>query len=191
MSQWSICWRVMHLFRGDVSGIVKGGEEALAECRDVTSAATAIPLSDIRLFAPIPEPHENIVAVGRNYRHHVKKFSDSGFDASEKQSIPPHSVIFTRAATPVIGPGAPIQTANDPTASTDYEGEFGVVSRETRSVTAADAIDHVFGYTILNDVTARELQSRHVQWFVAKAMSRIGAGSCLDAGRKRRSALRF
>ena len=128
-----------------------------------------MPIAGLRLLAPLV-PRKNVIAVGRNYRDHAREFSDSGFDASEKQMIPEHPVIFTKAPTSVIGPEDSIVLANDPTASTDYEGEMAVViGRTTRNASAGDALDHVFGWTIVNDVTARELQKRHVQWFVGKS----------------------
>jgi 2-keto-4-pentenoate hydratase/2-oxohepta-3-ene-1,7-dioic acid hydratase in catechol pathway len=127
------------------------------------------PLADVRLLAPLV-PRKNVMAVGRNYRDHAREFSDSGFDASEKQMIPDNPVIFTKAPTSVIGPDEPIVLANDPTGTTDYEGEMAVViGRTARDVSADDALGHVFGWTILNDVTARDLQKRHVQWFLGKS----------------------
>jgi 2-keto-4-pentenoate hydratase/2-oxohepta-3-ene-1,7-dioic acid hydratase in catechol pathway len=128
-----------------------------------------LPVAEVRLLAPLA-PRKNIVAVGRNYRDHAKEFSDSGFDASEKQMIPEHPVIFTKAPTSVIGPDESIVLANDPTGTTDYEGEMAVViGRTARNISPEGAMDHVFGWTIVNDVTARELQKRHVQWFVGKS----------------------
>jgi 2-keto-4-pentenoate hydratase/2-oxohepta-3-ene-1,7-dioic acid hydratase in catechol pathway len=131
--------------------------------------APRVPIDQVRLLAPLV-PKKNIIAVGRNYRDHAKEFSDSGFDASEKQMVPDHPVIFTKAPTSVIGPGEPIVLANDPTGTTDYEGEMAVVIGKTaKGVTAGHALEHVFGWTIVNDVTARDLQKRHVQWFVGKS----------------------
>jgi 2-keto-4-pentenoate hydratase/2-oxohepta-3-ene-1,7-dioic acid hydratase in catechol pathway len=128
-----------------------------------------LPAAEVRLLAPLA-PRKNIVAVGRNYRDHAREFSDSGFDASEKQMIPEHPVIFTKAPTSVIGPDDAIVLANDPTGTTDYEGEMAVViGRTARDVSPEEALGHVFGWTIVNDVTARELQKRHVQWFVGKS----------------------
>ncbi len=126
-------------------------------------------IDSVRLLAPLV-PRKNVLAVGRNYRDHAKEFSDSGFDASEKQMIPDHPVIFTKAPTSVIGPDEPIVLANDPTGTTGYEGEMAVViGRAARNVSPEDALDHVFGWTIVNDVTARDLQKRHVQWFIGKS----------------------
>jgi 2-keto-4-pentenoate hydratase/2-oxohepta-3-ene-1,7-dioic acid hydratase in catechol pathway len=131
--------------------------------------APQVPIDQVRLMAPLV-PKKNIMAVGRNYRDHAKEFSDSGFDASEKQMVPDHPVIFTKAPTSVIGPGEAIVLANDPTGTTDYEGEMAVVIGMTaKRVEPDDALEHVFGWTIVNDVTARDLQKRHVQWFVGKS----------------------
>ena len=128
-----------------------------------------LPVAGVRLLAPLA-PRKNIIAVGRNYRDHAREFSDSGFDASEKQMMPEHPVIFTKAPTSVIGPEESIVLANDPTGTTDYEGEMAVViGRTARDVSPEEALGHIFGWTIVNDVTARELQKRHVQWFVGKS----------------------
>jgi len=126
-------------------------------------------LADVRLLAPVL-PRKDVMAVGRNYRDHAAEFSASGFDASEKQVIPDHPVIFTKATSSVVGPDDPIVLANDPTGTTDYEGEMAVViGKPARNVSEERALDHVFGWTIVNDVTARDLQKRHVQWFVGKS----------------------
>ena len=131
--------------------------------------APRFPLEEVRLLAPL-RPRKNVIAVGRNYRDHAAEFTASGFDSSERQMIPDHPVIFTKATTSVIGPDEAIVLANDPTGTTDYEGEMAVIiGRETRNVPSQDARDHVFGWTIVNDVTARDLQKRHVQWFVGKS----------------------
>jgi 2-keto-4-pentenoate hydratase/2-oxohepta-3-ene-1,7-dioic acid hydratase in catechol pathway len=137
-------------------------EQAIADGPRLASA-------DVRLAAPL-KPRKNVMAVGRNYRDHAREFSASGFDASEKQEVPDHPVIFTKAPTSVIGPEEPIVLANDPTGTTDYEGEMAVViGRAARNVSPDEALDHVFGWTIVNDVTARDLQKKHVQWFVGKS----------------------
>jgi 2-keto-4-pentenoate hydratase/2-oxohepta-3-ene-1,7-dioic acid hydratase in catechol pathway len=134
-----------------------------------SSRGARLGLEAVRLLAPLAV-RKNVLAVGRNYHDHAREFSRSGFDASEKQVIPPHPVIFTKAPTSVIGPEEPIVTANDPSGTVDYEGEMAVViGRKCRSVTPEEARSYVFGWTIVNDVTARDLQHRHVQWFVGKS----------------------
>jgi 2-keto-4-pentenoate hydratase/2-oxohepta-3-ene-1,7-dioic acid hydratase in catechol pathway len=127
-------------------------------------------LGEVQLLAPIPRPRKDIAAVGRNYREHAREFSASGFDASETKSVPDHPIFFTKAPTSVVGPDDAIDTANDPTSTTDYEGELGVViGRPGIRIARDEAMDHVFGYTAINDVTARDLQTRHVQWHIGKS----------------------
>lgn len=126
-------------------------------------------LSEVRLLAPL-RVRKNVFAVGRNYHDHAHEFSRSGFDASEKTVIPEHPVIFTKAPTSVVGPDDAIVLANDPTGTTDYEGEMAVViGRRCRRARRENALENVFGWTIVNDVTARHLQQKHVQWFVGKS----------------------
>ena len=152
---------------GDTIDLISQWDRAKVE--HVVAESPRLETAGVRLLAPL-RPRKNIIAVGRNYRDHAKEFSDSGFDASEKQMIPDFPVIFTKAPTSVIGPGEPILLANDPTGTTDYEGEMAVViGRTARNVAREDALDHVFGWTIVNDVTARDLQKRHVQWFIGKS----------------------
>jgi 2-keto-4-pentenoate hydratase/2-oxohepta-3-ene-1,7-dioic acid hydratase in catechol pathway len=149
--------------------LVSLGSEGLVAAASVADSAQAIPPGDVRLLAPI-RPRNNVMAVGRNYRDHAGEFSASGFDASEKKMIPDHPIIFTKAASSIIGPGDAIDVANDPLGTSDYEGELGVVLGPggTR-ISRAEAWDHVYGYTVVNDVTARELQRQHVQFFIGKS----------------------
>ncbi|HEX2152954.1 MAG TPA: fumarylacetoacetate hydrolase family protein [Acidimicrobiia bacterium] len=154
----------------DLLDVIRGGQASIDGIGQTLESSALLPATGIRLLAPIPQPPGNVIAVGRNYRDHAQEFTKSGFDASEKDVVPPHPVIFTKAGSSVIGPGAPIMISNDPTNTTDYEGELGVViGKPTRSVSPSQVLDHIFGYTIINDVTARALQSRHVQWFVGKS----------------------
>lgn len=144
-------------------------EWRLAGAEPLIETAPRHALDDVVVLAPLL-PRKNVIAVGRNYRDHAAEFSASGFDASSQQTIPDHPVVFTKAPTSVIGPDEPIVLTNDPTGTTDYEGEMAVVIGKTaRDVSVDDALDHVFGWTIVNDVTARDLQKRHVQWFIGKS----------------------
>ncbi|MPZ52604.1 MAG: DUF2437 domain-containing protein, partial [Acidimicrobiia bacterium] len=155
---------------GGVLDVISGGDVALDMIDGVVFEAPEIPLTDVRLMAPIPRPRKNIAAVGRNYLDHAKEFSDSGFDASERQSVPDYPIIFDKAVTSVVGPYDNIDTSNDPSGTTDYEGELGVViGLPGKGISPERAMDHVFGYTVINDVTARELQKRHVQWHIGKS----------------------
>ena len=140
-----------------------------ARVEAAVSAGQRLALPEVRILAPLTV-RKNVFAVGRNYHDHAREFSRSGFDASEKAVIPRHPVIFTKAPTSVIGSDDPIVLSNDPTGTTDYEGEMAVVmGKSCRRARRDEALDHVFGWTIVNDVTARDLQQKHVQWFVGKS----------------------
>ena len=154
----------------DMTDLIRLGQAGLDEAAHVVERAAPMPLDEIRLHAPVPRPPKNVMCVGRNYRDHAAEFTRSGFDASERSVVPKHPVIFTKAVTSIIGPEQPIVLANDPTGTVDYEGELGVVmGREGRRIPEEEAFRYVFGYTIVNDVTARDLQERHVQWFIGKS----------------------
>ena len=128
--------------------------------------------NDLELLAPIPKPTRNIFCVGRNYHEHAQEFHDSGFDATAgADAIPEHPIIFTKATTSVSGPNDPIPAYLDSTNSTDYEGELAVIiGKEGRGISKERAFDHIYGYTVSNDVTARTLQHQHKQWFLGKSL---------------------
>jgi 2-keto-4-pentenoate hydratase/2-oxohepta-3-ene-1,7-dioic acid hydratase in catechol pathway len=124
-----------------------------------------------KLCAPIPRTPKNIFCVGKNYHEHAKEFAGSGFDSGAKDVVPPHPVVFSKPHTSIIATGEPILSELDPTGGLDYEGELGVViGRGGRGIAKANALAHVFGYTIVNDVTARHLQKRHSQWILGKGL---------------------
>jgi 2-keto-4-pentenoate hydratase/2-oxohepta-3-ene-1,7-dioic acid hydratase in catechol pathway len=129
------------------------------------------PLNGLKLAAPVGPLAKNVICVGKNYYDHAQEFARSGVDQSgDKQEIPEQPVVFTKATSSLADPFQEISASSDPTHSVDYEGELGVViGRTARNVRRADALAYVFGYTIVNDVTARDLQTRHSQWLVAKS----------------------
>ena len=153
----------------DMLGLIAGGAAAWAVARDAAAHAPAV--DGAALLAPIPLPAKNVFCVGKNYHEHAKEFADSGFDATAKEVVPDAPVVFSKPPTSVIGPGDPIPSHLDPTNSVDYEGELAVViGRGGRGIRKADALGHVFGYTIVNDVTARTLQHKHRQWILGKGI---------------------
>ncbi len=157
----------------DLSTLIRAGAEGMRMVSEtVRGGATSIPIADVQVMAPIPRPRRNIMCVGKNYYEHSKEFEKSGFDAtSGGAEVPEAPVVFTKAPSSVIGTGVPIPSKLDPTESTDYEGELGVViGTGGRGITKDRAYDHVFGYTIINDVTARKLQNHHKQWFLGKSV---------------------
>src|SRR5690349_3085589 len=132
-----------------------------------------VPLSDVRILAPIPRPPRNIICVGKNYHAHAEEFTRSGFDAGARieEAVPTKPIIFSKPPETVIADGDPIRYPHGVSDSIDYEAELGVViGKGGRAITKADAYSHVFGYTIINDVTARDLQSEHKQWFLGKGL---------------------
>mgnify|MGYP001593669249 CR=1 FL=1 len=130
-------------------------------------------LHDVKLQAPIPRPTRNIMCVGKNYHEHAHEFSKSGFDSSSTSStdaIPTAPIIFTKIPECVIANRAPIRYPAGISDSVDYEAELAVViGRGGRGIRREDALKHVWGYTIVNDVTARDWQGRHKQWFLGKS----------------------
>jgi 2-keto-4-pentenoate hydratase/2-oxohepta-3-ene-1,7-dioic acid hydratase in catechol pathway len=129
------------------------------------AAAPALDLDRVQLLAPIPVPRRDVFAVGKNYREHVAEFGRSGYDQ------PDHPVVFTKATTSVTGPYDDIDPHREATAELDYEAELGVIiGRGGRGISRADAFAHVWGYTAIDDVTARDLQARHKQWTIGKSL---------------------
>lgn len=128
-----------------------------------------IALRDTRLQAPIPLPRRNIFCVGRNYHDHAKELSGSVFkDNSANPATWP--IVFTKLPECVIGPGEPVQLPGAVSGQIDYEAELAVViGKGGRNIARDDAMAHVFGYTIVNDVTARDVQMRHQQWDLGKS----------------------
>jgi 2-keto-4-pentenoate hydratase/2-oxohepta-3-ene-1,7-dioic acid hydratase in catechol pathway len=154
---------------GYMPALIAGGDAMVVRAR--AAAARAPVAAGARLLAPIPRPAKNIFCVGKNYHEHAREFAGSGFDASTQDVVPEAPVVFTKPPTSVSGPGDAIPSHLDPTGSTDYEGELAVViGRAGRGIKRGDALAHVFGYTIVNDVTARTLQHKHRQWVLGKGI---------------------
>ncbi|MBI2526821.1 MAG: fumarylacetoacetate hydrolase family protein [Candidatus Rokubacteria bacterium] len=157
--------------------LIQGGEGALALAREaweygrglvdqqaldeLARRKLAYPLKRVRLLAPIPVPGRNVFCLGRNYADHA---------AERGAAVPEHPVYFTKPATAVVGPGEPV-VHHAVTQELDYEVELAaVIGRGGRDIERAQALGHVFGYTVINDVTARDLQKRHTQWFKGKSL---------------------
>jgi 2-keto-4-pentenoate hydratase/2-oxohepta-3-ene-1,7-dioic acid hydratase in catechol pathway len=126
------------------------------------------PLDQVHLHAPIPRPRKNIVCLGLNYASHME---ESARARGREAKIPEVPVFFTKAPNTVNGPRDPIPWDRSVTSQVDYEAELGVVlGLGGKNIPRADALSHVFGYTIMNDVSARDLQMRHHQWFKGKSL---------------------
>jgi len=157
----------------DMTSFIALGKNALKRARAaVKSGADRLPVASVKLHAPIPRPAKNILCVGKNYYDHAREFHASGVDASAgKDAIPELPIMFTKWPNSVIANGEPIPSWLDYTNSTDYEGELTVViGPGGRGIGKQDAYAHVYGYTIINDATARTLQNKHRQWFLGKSL---------------------
>lgn len=157
----------------DMNAFIVGGDKALAgaaKAMKTRKKEALVPLSRAKLVAPVPHPMRNIFCVGKNYYEHAKEFDASGFNATASaDAIPADPIIFTKANTTVCGPGDTIPAHLDHTSSTDYEVELAVIiGTGGRGISKRNAMKHVYGYTIVNDVTARVLQQQHKQWFIGK-----------------------
>ena len=147
--------------------------EALAAGRALPPAqGDALRIALVQLTAPIPRPRRNIFCVGKNYHAHAKEFAGSGFDSSAKAGgdIPADPIIFSKVPECVVGPGDTIRIPSEVSTAIDYEAELCVViGRGGKGITESDAMAHVWGYTIVNDVTSRDWQGRHQQWLMGKS----------------------
>ncbi|KAJ5679480.1 hypothetical protein N7462_007724 [Penicillium macrosclerotiorum] len=127
-----------------------------------------IALHSVQLRPPFAG--RDILAVGKNYAEHAIEFNKSGYDNSDKADQPSHPVFFTKRATSIVAHGAPIVHHPSFTKTLDYEGEIGVIiGKGGLGIKKENALDHVWGYTIINDVTARERQRDHKQFFIGKS----------------------
>ena len=135
---------------------------------NIRPSGEAFPLSSVELLPAISD--RDILCVGKNYSEHAKEFNSSGYDSSDKFDQPTHPVIFTKRSTSIIASGEPIFPHPGFTESLDYEGEIGViVGKSGFRIDEADAMEHVWGYTIINDMTARERQRDHKQFYIGKS----------------------
>ncbi|PON30880.1 hypothetical protein TGAM01_v200300 [Trichoderma gamsii] len=134
----------------------------------IAASGSALPLSSVKLLAPISG--RDVLAVGKNYMEHAKEFNASGYDSSDKVDLPSHPVIFTKRATSIIADGENIFLHPDFSKSVDYEGEIGViVGKAGFRIPKERAMEYVWGYTIINDMTARERQRDHKQFYIGKS----------------------
>ena len=145
--------------------------EALAGGAALPPTLAPLALNDVHIGAPLPKPRRNIFCVGKNYHAHAREFAGSGFDSSAAAGdIPKAPIFFSKVPESVIGPTDSIQLPVGVSEAIDYEAELAVIiGQGGKGIMASDAMQHVWGYTIVNDVTARDWQSRHSQWLLGKS----------------------
>jgi len=154
--------------------LIQSGPDAWRRTADLLMTAlsqkpapSANLLGDVRWHAPIPRPLKNIVCLGLNYLSHVVETTPGG----EQPKAPDAPIFFTKAPTTVNGPYDAIRWDRSSTSQIDYEAELGViVGVGGKNLPRARSLNHVFGYTVINDVSARDLQFQHKQWFKGKSL---------------------
>ena len=153
-------------FPDTMLGLVQAWDRWEARLPELIERAPRRSMADVRLEAPIVAPPRDIFCVGKNYADHVNEVKALGYG-----SIPSHPIVFSKATTTVNRPDGLVDLSADPTETTDYEGELAVIiGKGGRYIDEREAREHVFGYTLINDVSSRDLQGRHVQWFLGKSI---------------------
>ncbi len=153
--------------------IIEAGEQGTRLCRAVAGRLASlgearVPQDQVRRLAPLPRTPKNVFCVGRNYAEHIQ---EDNVSRDKSTPVPEHAQFFTKPATAIVGDRAAVRYDERVTRRLDYEVELAVViGRAGRDITEEDAFKHVFGYTIVNDISARDLQRRHDQWFKGKAL---------------------
>jgi 2-keto-4-pentenoate hydratase/2-oxohepta-3-ene-1,7-dioic acid hydratase in catechol pathway len=153
----------------DMVALIEGGDRALEWVRSTLHSGRTRALADVRLLAPIPRPRKNVFCVGWNYLEHFKE-GEKG--RAVPVDLPDRPVFFTKAPTAVTGPYDSIRIGRSITEKLDWEVELGVViGRAGRDIPESGAMSHVWGYTVINDVTGRDIQRQHgQQWFKGKSL---------------------
>jgi len=138
-----------------------------AEARAGRHASESYALADVSLAAPV-RPHKNIFCVGRNYMEHAKEGARA---AGRDLKLPDVPTFFTKAPTAIADPDQTLEFSSAVSTEYDWEAELAIVlGTRVKDVPEARALDAVFGYTCFNDITARDLQRAHVQWFKGKSL---------------------
>ena len=139
-----------------------------SEVKTFASVGAVQKIADVQLTSPIPLPRKNIMCLGHNYAEHARE-SNAARGVTATESEPP--MIFTKATTTANGPYSPIVIYPTVSKQIDWEAELGVViGKVGKNIREEDALDYVFGYTVLNDVSARDIQFRHKQFFLGKSL---------------------
>lgn len=142
-------------------------ELPVSELQQAAAEATPVPLAP--LCAPIPRPRQDVICLGINYKAHAEEAERYSADAFKKER--PIPIYFSKRVTEAVAPDGLIDSHPGLVERLDYEAELAVIIGKTaRNVAAADAADYIFGYTVLNDVSARILQTRHKQWYFGKGL---------------------
>ena len=155
--------------------LIDGGEQTLQKLRKFVERAKPgqwTSLSEVELLSPIPRPRQNIMCLGWNYIEHVEETTGKALEAPK---LPKYPIVFTKAASSMHGPYADIPVDLGVSNKMDWEVELGVIiGKGGKGIRREQSLGHVFGYTIINDISARDFQKRHKQFFIGKSFT----GAC-------------
>lgn len=159
----------------DMLSLIEMGQSGLRRAQQVVAEGMArdiVPLNQVKLLAPIPRPSKNIFCLGMNYAEHAR---ESARAKGQPETLPEHPVFFTKAVTSVNHPEGGIPLDLQITQQLDWEVELAfIIGTRGKNIKRADAMRHIWGYTIINDISARDLQNRHFQFFKGKSLD----GTC-------------
>lgn len=143
-------------------------KEVATQIEQVAKSLEGVPVANIIMLPPIQKTPKNIICVGKNYKDHA-------IEMGGEEAVPEDIIVFSKATTTMIGHNQQIPLHKEVTNQLDYEGELAVViGKNGKNIKKENAFDYIFGYTIVNDITARDLQSKHKQFFIGKSLD----GSC-------------
>ena len=150
----------------DMNALIEASKEELEDA--IKEAKNKISLSDVTLLAPIPRPKQDVICLGINYKAHADE-AERYSDAFKKER--PIPIYFSKRVTEAVAPNGFIESHPGLVERLDYEAELAVIiGKKAKHVKAEDAADYIFGYTVLNDVSARLLQTTHKQWYFGKGL---------------------
>lgn len=151
----------------DMISLIESGTDLSAMLANATDAMR-VKFADITLLAPIPRPRKNVMCLGLNYLEHAEETANQ---IGRTGKAPQYPIVFTKCPTSVIGQDAVVPFDPDTCSQLDWEAELGVVlGKGGKKIAAANALDHVFGYTVINDLSARDIQLSHKQYFLGKSL---------------------
>ncbi len=144
-------------------------KEVLDQIYSEIDSHDGIGLDKLKLLSPIPYPFRNVICLGKNYSEHIQEMANfTGFSAEADKPV-----YFTKSAYPAVEPEGCVLSHSEITSKLDYEVELAVIiGKNAKGISYDDAYEYVFGYTILNDISARDIQKSHTQWFRGKSLDK-------------------
>lgn len=151
----------------DMLALIDSGMD-LQAVRNTLTAAMRVPLADVTLLAPIPRPRKNVMCLGLNYLEHAQETANQ---IGRTGKAPQYPIVFTKCPTSVIGHETAVPFDPDTCSQLDWEAELGVIlGKGGKKIARENALAHVFGYTVINDLSARDIQLNHKQYFLGKSI---------------------